>query len=134
MGRIPNTLRPIFRDRDDFTAGNSLNEQTLAALDASASLILLSSPHSAKSHYVNEEVRLFKQRHPDRPIIPMILDGKPGDPTAECFPPALKFDVAADGELTDRPADVLAADVRETGRRTGSSTRQSGSANIGRSN
>ena len=115
MGRIPSKLRPIFRDRDDFTAGHSLNEQTLTALDASASLILLCSPQSAKSHYVSEEVRLFKQRHPDRPIIPIILDGKPGDPAAECFPPALKFEVGADGEVTDRPADVLAADIRETG-------------------
>jgi hypothetical protein len=42
------------------TAGHSLNEQTLAALDASAALIVLGSPDAAKSHYVNEEVRLFK--------------------------------------------------------------------------
>jgi tetratricopeptide (TPR) repeat protein len=115
MGPVPKTLRPIFRDRDDFTAGHSLNEQTLAALDASAALIVLGSRAAAKSHYVNEEVRLFKQRHPDRPIIPMILDGKHGDPLAECFPPALKFEVTADGAITDRPTDVLAADVRETG-------------------
>ena len=114
MGVIPKTLRPIFRDRDDFTAGHSLSEQTLAALDASAVLILLGSPASAKSHYVNEEVRLFKLRHPDRPIIPIILDGRPGDPVAECFPPALRFEVAADGAITDRPADVIAADLRNT--------------------
>src|SRR5262245_9071431 len=115
MGLIAKTLRPIFRDRDDFTAGHSLSEQTLAALDASAALIVLGSPDAAKSHYVNEEVRLFKHRHPDRPIIPIILDGKPGDPACECFPPALKFEMAPDGAITDRPADLLAADVRETG-------------------
>jgi len=115
MGLIPRTLRPIFRDRDDFTAGHSLSEQTFAALDASAALIVLGSPNAAKSHYVNEEVRLFRQRHPDRPLIPIILDGMPGDPAAECFPPALKFGVAADGAITDRPADLLAADIRETG-------------------
>jgi tetratricopeptide (TPR) repeat protein len=114
-GLIPKTLRPIFRDRDDFTAGQSLTEQTLAALDASAAFILLGSPASAKSHYVNEEVRLFKQRHPDRPIIPIILDGKPGEPAAECFPPALRFEVAADGAITDRPVEIIAADMRETG-------------------
>jgi hypothetical protein len=34
-GTIPKALRPIFRDRDDFTAGHTLSEQTLAALDAS---------------------------------------------------------------------------------------------------
>ena len=42
-GPIPNSLRPIFRDRDDFTAGHSLNEQTLAALDASAALVVICS-------------------------------------------------------------------------------------------
>jgi TIR domain len=115
MGLIPKTLRPIFRDREDFTAGHSLSEQTLAALDASAALIVLSSPDAAKSHYVNEEVRLFKHRHPDRPIIPIILDGKPADPASECFPPALEFEVAPDGMITDQPADLLAADMRATG-------------------
>jgi hypothetical protein len=114
-GLIPKTLRPIFRDRDDFTAGHSLSEQTLAALDASAALIVLSSPDAAKSHYVNEEVRLFKRRHPDRPIIPIILDGKPADPASECFPLALKFEVSPDRAITDRPADLLAADARATG-------------------
>jgi len=115
MGLIPKTLRPIFRDRDDFTAGHSLSEQTLAALDASAALIVLGSPDAAKSHYVNEEVRLFKQRHPNRPIIPAIVDGKPGDPASECFPPALEFEVAPDGAISNRQADLLAADMRASG-------------------
>jgi hypothetical protein len=84
MGAVPKSLRPVFRDRDDFTAGHSLNDQTLAALDASAA-----SPASAKSRYVNEEIRLFKSRHPYRPAIPVILDGTPGHPELECFAPAL---------------------------------------------
>src|SRR5262249_54026861 len=53
-GPIPKTLKPIFRDRDDFTAGHTLTEQTLAALDVSAALIALCSISAAKSHYVNE--------------------------------------------------------------------------------
>lgn len=40
-GAIPQALRPIFRDRDDFTAGHTLTDQTLAALDASAALIVI---------------------------------------------------------------------------------------------
>jgi hypothetical protein len=28
VGPVPPTLRPIFRDRDDFTAGHSLTEQS----------------------------------------------------------------------------------------------------------
>ena len=73
-GTIPKTLRPVFRDRDDFTAGHTLSEQTLAALDVSQALIVICSPAAAKSHYVNEEIRLFKSRHPDRPVIPLIVE------------------------------------------------------------
>src|SRR3990170_1043965 len=114
-GAIPKALRPIFRDRDDFTAGHTLTEQTLAALDASYAMIVICSPASAKSQYVNEEIRLFKSRHPDRPVIPLIVGGKPGDPELECFPPSLKFRVEADGKITDEPVEVLAADAREEG-------------------
>jgi hypothetical protein len=58
-GRIPKTLRPIFRDREDFAAGHSLTEQTLAALEASQFLIVICSPSAALSKYVNEEIRRF---------------------------------------------------------------------------
>ena len=64
QGPVPKSLRPIFRDREDFSAGHTLNEQTIAALDASAALIVLCSPASAQSHYVNEEIRLYKHRCP----------------------------------------------------------------------
>jgi tetratricopeptide (TPR) repeat protein len=114
-GQVPKSLRPVFRDRDDFAAGHSLTDQTLAALDASSALIVLASPTSAKSRYVNEEIRLFKSHHPDRPVIPVILDGTPGHPEHECFAPALRFEVAADGTVTAMPVEVLAADVREAG-------------------
>jgi hypothetical protein len=114
-GPIPKTLKPVFRDRDDFTAGHTLTEQTLAALDASAALIALCSPSAAKSHYVNEEIRLFKSRHPERPVVPLIVDGKPDDPERECFPPALKFKVDAKGRIGKKPLKLLAADAREKG-------------------
>jgi tetratricopeptide (TPR) repeat protein len=114
-GTVPATLKPIFRDRDDFTAGHSLTEQTLAALDASEALIVICSPASAKSHYVNEEIRLFKSRHKQRPVIPLIVAGKPDDAELECFPPALKFKVDAKGRIGKKPVDFLAADWRDAG-------------------
>ena|ERR1700686_132095 len=76
MGPIPKQLRPIFRDRHDFDAGGRLAEQTVQALDDAGALILLASPASANSKPVDEEVRLFQSRHPDRPLIPLILDGE----------------------------------------------------------
>jgi tetratricopeptide (TPR) repeat protein len=79
-------------------------------------LIVLCSPASAKSAAVNEEVRLFKHRRADRPIVPVILSGKPDGGEQECFPPALRFELDAEGRITDNPAPMaLAADVREEG-------------------
>src|SRR4029077_6921148 len=125
MGPIPKALRPIFRDRNDFDAGSSLGADTgtsrcasaehVTALADAAALILLASPHAARSKFANEEVRLYKSLHPDRPVIPLIVDGTPGDPKNECFPPALRFAIARDGTITDMPVDVLAADLREKG-------------------
>src|SRR6516162_9950642 len=108
MGPIPKQLRPIFRDRHDFDAGGTLAAQTVAALDNSAALILIASPAAAKSNPVNEEVRLFASRDPDRPLIPVIVGGDPGDAERECFPPALRPENGSDG-------GVLAADVRDSG-------------------
>jgi hypothetical protein len=93
-GPVPKTLRPIFRDREDFSAGHSLTEHTLAALDAAQFLIVVCSPNAAQSGYVNEEVRRFKLLGRAARVIPVIVDGEPGNPARECFPPALRFRVA----------------------------------------
>jgi tetratricopeptide (TPR) repeat protein len=115
LGRVPKSLRPVFRDRDEFTAGHSLSDQTRAALDDSAALVVICSPNAAKSDYVNEEIRLFKSRHPDRLVIPLIVDNVPGDAEPQCFPSALAFKVTSDGTVTTIPDSILAADARKTG-------------------
>ena len=111
LGPVPTSLRPIFRDRDDFTGGQALGEATIAALDQAATLIVLCSEIAATRHAVNEEVRLFRWRHPDRPVIPVIISGTAPDN----FPPALRFAVAADGAVTDRAETILGPDLRDEG-------------------
>src|SRR5205085_5405990 len=98
-GPVPATLRPIFRDRDDFSAGHSLTEQTLAALKASQFLVAICSPNAARSPYVNEEIRYFKAMGGADRIIPLIVDGEPGDPARECFPRAIRFKLNPDGTI-----------------------------------
>ena len=110
MGPVPATLRPVFRDRNDFSGGHTLTDATIAALDASAALVVLCSPTAATRPAVNEEVRLFRSRHPGRPVIPVIVEGSPPGN----FPPALRFEIAGDGSITDRPMTVLAPDLRDT--------------------
>ena len=91
IGPIPKSLRPIFRDREDFAAGASLTNQTLAALEASQFLIVICSPNAASSKYVNEEICRFKALGRSDRIIPVIVEGEPNDSERECFPPALLF-------------------------------------------
>jgi tetratricopeptide (TPR) repeat protein len=89
----------------------------MAALDASAALIVLCSPASVRSRNVNEEIRLFKHRRPERPIVPVIVCGRPDGAAQECFPPALRFELDNEGKITDRmAAPSIAADVREDGK------------------
>ena len=114
-GPVPKTLRPIFRDREDFPAGHSLTAQTLAVLEASQFLIVLCSPNAARSHYVNEEIRRFKALGRAASVIPVIIDGRPGDPQRECFPPAVRFKLDAGGALTEEREDPIAADARPQG-------------------
>ncbi len=108
-GNVPKSLRPIFRDREDFSGGHTLTDATIAALDQSAALIVLCSPIAATRPAVNDEVRLFRHRHPDRPVIPVMIDGIwPNN-----VPPALLFEIAEDGSLTDRSITILGPDLRE---------------------
>ncbi|MCB1511437.1 MAG: TIR domain-containing protein, partial [Hyphomicrobiaceae bacterium] len=108
LGPVPKALRPIFRDREDFSGGHSLTEATIAALDASAALVVLCSTVAATRPAVNEEVRLFRHRHPGRPVIPVIVDGTYPDN----FPPALRYEIEPDGTVSDRPVTILAADLQ----------------------
>ena len=108
-GPVPASLRPIFRDREDFTGGQTLADATTAALEQSQALIVLCSLVAASRPAVNEEVRLFRWRHPERPVIPVIIDGNYPDN----FPPALRFEIAADGSISDKPVTILGPDLRE---------------------
>ena len=98
-GAVPRTLRPVFRDRDDFSGGSSLKDATIKALEASEFLVVICSPNSAASQYVNEEVRLFKAMGRGDRIIPVIIAGEPGSANDECFPDAVKYVVDESGAI-----------------------------------
>ena len=125
-GPVPKTLRPIFRDREDFSAGHSLTEQTLAALEASQFLIVVCSPNAARSQYVNEEIRRFKAMGRADRVLPVIVDGEPGDAERECFPPALWFKIGADGTLSDEREVPARGGCTPARRRQGSRQAEAG--------
>lgn len=103
QGAVPKKLAPIFRDREELPAAHDLSTEVRAALKASRSLIVVCSPSAAASQWVGREIEVFRELHPDRPILAAVRDGEPQD----CFPEAL-HGIGADGT----PIEPLAADFR----------------------
>ena len=118
MGKVPEKMAPVFRDREELASSTDLGADLTAALEASACQIVICSMSSAKSHWVNEEIKAFKRLGRSDRIFSLIIDGepyaagKPGIDHYECFPPALKVKMGGDGELTAEPAEPIAADAR----------------------
>ena len=88
---LPKAIRPLFRDSLEL-AGSFLAKEIETALSESKYLIVICSPRSAKSPWVNKEVQHFIDIGREEYIIPYVIDGEPfsNDPEKECFPPALK--------------------------------------------
>jgi tetratricopeptide (TPR) repeat protein len=118
FGPVPERLTPVFRDRDELATATSLGEILTRALEQSACQLVICSKKSAKSRWVNEEIKTFKRLGKSHRIFALIVDGEPGSSAnpatadEECFPPALIYKMGADGQLTDEPTEPIAADVR----------------------
>ncbi|MCH9809084.1 MAG: toll/interleukin-1 receptor domain-containing protein [Alphaproteobacteria bacterium] len=115
LGPVPKSLAPVFRDRDDFSAGHSLKKQTLEAIENSNALVVICSPAAARSKHVNEEIRLFKTFGCHERVIPIIKSGEPGDAERDPFPPAVRHLVDAKGNDLPQPVEPVAADSRPDG-------------------
>ena len=106
---LPKEIRPIFKDTSELNPGN-LPQQIHEALEQSKHLIVICSPRSAKSEWVNREVEAFIGMGKTDYIIPFIIEGKAfaKDSDEECFPEALR-NLPAEQE-------ILGANIGEMGR------------------
>ena len=117
-GLIPRRLAPIFRDRTELPSASDLSLKINEALRQSANLIVICSPHSATSHYVDEEISAFKCLGRANRIFCLIVGGEPhtsalvGREGEECFGPSLRYKYNADATQTRELAAPIAADVR----------------------
>ena len=94
-------LTPIFIDRAELAAGPDLSAQVRAALAGSAALIVVASPAARASRWVAQEISLFRELNPGRPVLAALLHGEP----IEAFPDSLLVH-------HDQPLEPLAADFR----------------------
>lgn len=114
---LPESFKPIFRDEDELSGGD-LKPQISEALADSEYLIVVCSPYSAQSKYVNNEINEFISLSPmnKRRIFPFIIDGKPHqtkeNKKEECFPKTL---LRLSKDKTDK-IELIAGDVNATGR------------------
>jgi WD40 repeat protein len=121
---MPERFFPTFRDEPELPTSHDLGGQIRDALDRSRFLIVIASPRSARSPYVDAEVRHFRQLGRGDRILTLIVDGEPnvrlhpkpgwaaGD---DCFCPALVHPLQRDGtvdEAAPLPEEPIAADVR----------------------
>ena len=78
-------ISPIFRDVTELTAHHSLGSKIEDAVQTSRFLIVLCSPAAKNSHWVNEEIKLFRRLHGAESILCALIDGTP----TTSFPEAL---------------------------------------------
>jgi tetratricopeptide (TPR) repeat protein len=117
-GVVPKRLTPVFRDRDELPSATDLGALINSALQQSACQIIICSPQAAQSRWVNEEILAFKRLGREDSIFSLIIAGEPnatdmpGREAEECFPPALRFRLGADGKLSEARTEPIAADAR----------------------
>lgn len=91
FSEVPQFLRPIFRDKTDLS-GPVLKSSIISALNDSKYLIVICSPNSSMSEWVNKEVEHFIATRDIKFVIPFIIAGTPNsfDLNTECFPSAIR--------------------------------------------
>lgn len=112
-GPIPAKLGQMFRDRDELPSAGDLSSTISAALADSDALIVICSPASARSRWVNAEVQAFRNSGRGERIFSFITGGDPASraPESASFPPAL-----IEPETPGGPErEPLAADARKEG-------------------
>jgi formylglycine-generating enzyme required for sulfatase activity len=116
-GKTPEKVFPVFRDRDELSASAELSDSIQQALEDTRFLLVICSRESAKSHWVNQEIKLFKSFAGAKRVLCLIVDGEPhaSDAEQECFPEAVKYEVTRNAELTNIPCEPMAADARSQG-------------------
>ncbi|WP_162846165.1 toll/interleukin-1 receptor domain-containing protein [Seongchinamella sediminis] len=114
-------LRPVFKDREDLHAASDLGETLRKALAQSEYLIVVCSPRAVASEWVNQEIAEFIRLRSVDKVLAVIVAGEPNaadsgqPPELECFPDQLRFQLDADGTLSNRKREPLAPDLRPGG-------------------
>ncbi|MES2656971.1 MAG: toll/interleukin-1 receptor domain-containing protein [Verrucomicrobiota bacterium] len=102
--------REVFLDRSRLTAGGELTPKLESHLSQAEYLVVVCSPRSAASEYVDFEIDSFKKSGRTDRIIPIVIDGSDaGLQGGNCWIPESLRDliqIKKAGEGTEKPRDV----------------------------
>jgi len=110
----PSRTKPVFRDEDELPASADLNHEIETALEQSRFLIVVCSPRTPQSEWVNKEAVRFRELGRGDRILALLIEGEPRD----SFPRALleiRRTITETSGLTREQieeVEPLAADVR----------------------
>ncbi len=110
-------LGRFFRDEEEMGAAANIGASVRGAIEDAESLIVICSPRSAKSKWVNAEILHFRKTGRGGKVFAVIIDGVPnsGNDETECFPPALRANIP-DDDPDGMPIEPLGLDLRKEGR------------------
>lgn len=95
------SFRRVFVDEGELSSCADFGQQIREAIKNSGWLIVICSPETPASIWVQQEIDAFLENHDRSRILAVLTSGEPGN----SFPPQLKADAEGNGE-------VLAADAR----------------------
>lgn len=110
-------LGRFFRDEEEMPAAANIATEVSRAIKSAESQIVICSPHSAKSKWVESEIRHFRETNPEGKVFAVIIDGVPnsGDPETESFPAPLRAGVDPN-DPDAMPIEPMGLDVRIDGK------------------
>ena len=106
-------IQPVFRDETSINPGKPVDDALRSELEKSKFLIVICSPASSTSSWVDREVERFVEMGREDRIMPFIVEGIPhsSDPNKECYCPSLRA-------FEDRKgSSILGADIQARGKR-----------------
>ena len=95
-------INRVFRDQEELMVGSDLDGKIEEALKNSVYLIVICSPRTPESIWVQKEIDSFIKLHGRERIMTVLIEGEPN----ESFPKALLVDD------NGKPVEPLAADIR----------------------
>lgn len=106
----------LFRDKEELPITSDLNDDIAEALANSEFLIVICSPRTRESLWVQREIETFLKNHSRRQVLTVLAEGEPED----IIPEILRYDEQADpltGQTRRTVIEPLSCDWRMSDRR-----------------